>query len=213
MGASESALSRSHSARAADVISTVSERSEAVDPILETLKSLQITTPILQSPPTEGSLTDILVRKPPSSSNAVTVNPQVLLELFSIYRKWQDGKVQEINKNQEDIENKIEVTDALAVKLLQRLNFSVSAVKSASQHLSEVHSLEVEIGELKGRLTEVISNCDALCRRIASEGPESLRSSIKPFVLATADTGSSCNSSSEQVALNTDPHPPEPKLN
>ncbi|KAG6577209.1 hypothetical protein SDJN03_24783, partial [Cucurbita argyrosperma subsp. sororia] len=56
--------------RPADVISSVSERSEAVDPILERLKSLEITTPILQSPPTEGSLTDILVRKPPSSSSA-----------------------------------------------------------------------------------------------------------------------------------------------
>lgn len=75
-----------------------------------------------------------------------------------------------------------------------------------------VHALEVEIGELKGRLTEVISNCDALCRRIASEGPESLRSSIKPLVVATADSGSSCNSSSEQVDLNTNPQPQEPKL-
>lgn len=44
-----------------------------------------------------------------------------------------------------------------------------------------VHALQVEIGELKGRLTEVISNCDALCKRIASEGPESLRSSVTPF--------------------------------
>lgn len=51
-----------------------------------------------------------------------------------------------------------------------------------------VHALQVEIGELKGRLTEVISNCDALCKRIASEGPEPLRSSIKPFAIATADS-------------------------
>ncbi|KAG6600576.1 hypothetical protein SDJN03_05809, partial [Cucurbita argyrosperma subsp. sororia] len=212
MGASESSLSSSQKARPADVISTVSERSEAVDPILERLKSLKITTPILQSPPTEGSLTDILVRKPPSSSNAVTVNPQVLLELFSVYRNWQDERVQKINKNQEHIENKIEVTDALAVKLLQRLNFSVSAVKTASEHLSEVHALKVEIGELKGRLTEVISNCDAICKRISSEGPESLRLSIKPFVVATTNSGSSCNSSSQQVDLNANPHPQEPKL-
>ena len=38
---------------------------------------------------------------------------------------------------QEEIENKIDVADALAVKLLQRFNFSVSAMKTASQHLSE----------------------------------------------------------------------------
>jgi hypothetical protein len=38
---------------------------------------------------------------------------------------------------QEEIENKIEVADALAIKLLQRLNYSVSAMKTSSQHLSE----------------------------------------------------------------------------
>ena len=75
-----------------------------------------------------------------------------------------------------------------------------------------VHALKVEIGELKGRLTEVISNCDAICKRISSEGPESLRLSIEPFVVATTDSGSSCNSSSQQVDLNTNPHPQEPKL-
>lgn len=47
-----------------------------------------------------------------------------------------------------------------------------------------VHPLQIEVGELKGRLTEVISNCDALCKRISAEGPESLRSSVQPF---TAD--------------------------
>lgn len=45
-----------------------------------------------------------------------------------------------------------------------------------------VEPLQVEVGELKGRLREVISNCDALCKRIATEGPEALRSSVKPFV-------------------------------
>ena len=44
-----------------------------------------------------------------------------------------------------------------------------------------VQPLQIEVGELKGRLTEVISNCDALCKRIAAEGPEALRSSVKPF--------------------------------
>lgn len=47
-----------------------------------------------------------------------------------------------------------------------------------------VHGLQVELGELKGRLTEVINNCDSLCKRINSEGPESLRSTVTPFVLA-----------------------------
>eukprot|EP00258_Populus_trichocarpa_P045171 XP_024461190.1 uncharacterized protein LOC7480173 isoform X2 [Populus trichocarpa] len=134
---------------------------------------------------------------------AATVNPNVLLELISIYRDWQDGKVQQISMKQEEIENKIEVADALAIKLLQRLNYSVSAMKTSSQHLSEVHSLQVEIGELKGRLTEVMSNCDALCKRIATEGPESLRSSVKPF--ATAAVDSEIRSSSSSVLKSNPP--------
>ncbi|KAK9284369.1 hypothetical protein L1049_023540 [Liquidambar formosana] len=185
MGSAESTLLSS--LKSADEITTVSERPEGVDPILERLKSLKIATPILTSPPTESSLTDILVRKPSSSSVSGTLNPTVLLELFSMYRDWQEQKAQKISKKQEEIENKIEVVDALAIKLLQRFNYSVSAMKTASNHLSEVHALQVEIGELKGRLTEVISNCDTLCRRIAQEGPEPLRSSIKPFAVATGE--------------------------
>lgn len=61
-----------------------------------------------------------------------------------------------------------------------------------------VHALQVEIGELKGRLTEVISNCDALCKRIAAEGPESLRTSIKPFITSPSDLETSFRSSSAQ---------------
>ncbi|KAI9394594.1 hypothetical protein POPTR_005G116300v4 [Populus trichocarpa] len=197
MGASESSLSSSQ--KLTDEITTVTERSEAVDPILERLESLKITRPILTSPrKEEGSLTDILVRKASASSAPAAVNPNVLLELFSIYRDWLEAKVQQISKKQEEIGNKIEVADVLAIKLLQRFNYSVSAMKTASQNLSEVHSLQVEIGELKGRLTEVISNCDALCNRITSEGPESLRSSVKPFSTATADSEISSSSSSVQ---------------
>ncbi|GMI86371.1 hypothetical protein like AT5G66290 [Hibiscus trionum] len=189
MGASESVLSGSLSS-SADEITTISKRTETVDPILEKLKSLKITSPILTTPPTEGSLTDILVRKASSSSGKATVDPKVLVELLSMYRDWQEEKAQEIGKKQEEIENKIEVVDALAVKLLQRFNYSVSTMKTTSQHLSEVHTLQVELGELKGRLTEVLSNCDTLCKRITAEGPEPLRSSIKPFAVATANRSS-----------------------
>ncbi|XP_057784230.1 uncharacterized protein LOC131001681 isoform X1 [Salvia miltiorrhiza] len=185
MGASESSLTSSKISE--DGITTVSERAEGVDPILERLKSLKITTPILASAPAESTLTDILVRKPFSSSTSGTLDPNVLLELFTIYRDWQEEKAQKISKRQEEVENKIEVADALAVKLLQRFNYSVSAIKTTSNHLSEVHSLQVELGELKGRLTEVISNCDALCKRIASEGPESLQSSVRPLAAVTTD--------------------------
>ncbi|PNT26471.2 hypothetical protein POPTR_007G014000v4 [Populus trichocarpa] len=151
MGASESSLSSSQ--KMTDEITTVTERSEALDPILEKLKSLKITRPILTSTPKEeGSLNDILVRKASSSSALATVNPNVLLELISIYRDWQDGKVQQISMKQEEIENKIEVADALAIKLLQRLNYSVSAMKTSSQHLSEGTSQHTEWKWITDRL-------------------------------------------------------------
>ncbi|XP_006393831.2 uncharacterized protein LOC18013140 [Eutrema salsugineum] len=188
MGASDSTLLGAQEKRGGDVITTISHRSEIVDPVLENLKSLTVSTPILKSPPTESSLTDILVRKALSSSSSNTVDPQILVELFSIYREWQESKAQEITKRQEDIENKIEVADALATKLVQRFNHSVSAMRTTSQHLSQVHGLQVELGELKGRLTEVISNCDTLCKRINSEGPESLRSTVTPFALTPPDS-------------------------
>lgn len=56
-----------------------------------------------------------------------------------------------------------------------------------TKNLHAVHLLQVELGELKGRLTEVISNCDALCKRIAADGPESLKSSVKPFAVTSDD--------------------------
>ncbi|KAG8474576.1 hypothetical protein CXB51_031353 [Gossypium anomalum] len=188
MGASESSLA-AYSLSSADQISTISRRSETVDPVLEKLKSLRITSPILTTPPTDGSLTDILVRRPSSSSSQAAVNPKVFLELLSVYRDWQEEKAQTICKKQEDIEYKIEVADALAVKLRQSLNHSVSTMKTASQHLAEVHTLQVELGELKERLTEVLSNYEALCNRIAAEGPEPLRS-IKPFAVSTSNSTS-----------------------
>ncbi|GAA0162720.1 hypothetical protein LIER_18751 [Lithospermum erythrorhizon] len=99
------------------------------------------------------------------------VNPNVLLE--------------------EDIENKIDVADALSVKLLKRFNYSVSTMRTCFQDGVKVHGLQVELGELKGRVTKAISICDVLCKRIARERPESLQSSIKPFAPNSTDVESS----------------------
>lgn len=194
MGSSESTLSSSSSQQPIDEITTVSKRIHGVDPLLQRFNSLQITTPILTSTPsnsTDATLTDILIKKKPtstSSSATGALDPKVLLELFSMYREWQEEKSKGIAQRQEEIENKIEVADALSMKLLQRFNYSLSAMRTTAHHLSEVQPLQVEVGELKGRLTEVISNCDALCKRIAAEGPESLRSSVKPFSISISDT-------------------------
>ncbi|XP_031478399.1 uncharacterized protein LOC116249306 [Nymphaea colorata] len=194
MGTSDSKFLRS---QAVDEITTVSERVEAIDPLLERLRSLKITTPILKTPPTESSLTDILVRKPSSSSNPGALDPKALLELFTVYYNWQEDKAKKISEKQEELESKIEIADALAIKLLQRFNYSLSAMRTTAQHLSNVHQLQVEVGELKGRLTEVLSNCDALCKRINVEGPESLRSTLKPF--STGRKQIDCHFSSEMV--------------
>lgn len=202
MGSSESTLLPSQ--KSDDGITTVSERFEDVDPVLEKLRSLQIASPILTSESTESSLTDILVRKPSTASTTGIgiVDPKVILELFSVYQELQEKQAQSINKRQEDLENKIELADALALKLHQRYNYSVSAMKTTSAHLSGVDELQVELGELKGRLTEVMSNCDSLCKRIAAAGPEPLRSSIKPFAAdlkATASPSSTLNGASLQL--------------
>lgn len=195
MGASESLpLSKQQQQRLqfpiVDEITTVNERVDGVDPIVRRLQTLKIAEPILKSPPpssSESSLTDILVKKPSSSSSSSSssisgnLDPKVLLELFSIYREWQEEKAKKISQKQEEIEIRIETADALAVKLLQRFNYSVSSMRTTAHNFAEVQPLQVEVGELKGRLTEVISNCDALCKRIATEGPEGLRLSVKPF--------------------------------
>ncbi|MFS8034002.1 hypothetical protein Hanom_Chr17g01576101 [Helianthus anomalus] len=189
MGSSESTLINSSQKNSEeDGITTVSERIKDVDPVLQKLRSLTIASPILTtSASTESSLTDILVRKPSTSSNTTgIVDPKVLLELFTVYQELQEKQAQNINKRQEEIENKIEVADALALKLLRRYNYSLSAMKTTATHLSGVDELQVELGVLKGRLTEVVSNCDALCKRIVADGPEPLCSSVKPFAAAAA---------------------------
>ncbi|PWA57270.1 hypothetical protein CTI12_AA410360 [Artemisia annua] len=140
--------------------------------------------------------------------NLCLIDPKVVLELFSMYQELQEKQAQNINKRQEEIENKIELADALALKLLQRYNYSLSAMKTTSSHLSGVDELQVELGELKGRLTEVMSNLDGLCKRIVSGGPEPLRSSVKPFAAAAADLKPSAGISS---TLNGAPLQPKPE--
>ncbi|KAJ3679832.1 hypothetical protein LUZ60_016110 [Juncus effusus] len=193
MGASESSFlskqSPAQQSQFVDEITTVSERIQGVDPLVERIRALKIATPLLKSSPqSETSLTDILLKKPSSSSSvAGSLNPNVFLELFSIYREWQEQKVKNISDKQEEIENKIETVDALAAKLLQRFTYSVSAMKSTSQNLAQVSQLQVEVGVLKGRLNEVISNCDAIYKRISTQGPDELRFSTPPFTSSFAN--------------------------
>ncbi|VAH94783.1 unnamed protein product [Triticum turgidum subsp. durum] len=186
MGASESLPARQPPQQQrpqwADEITTVSDgRRDAAneDPLLRRIRSLTIAPPLLSGQPaagseTETSFTDILVRKPSGSSSAASGNlsPNLMFELFAMYREWQEEMAKEISGRQGELENKIETADALAVKLLQRFNYSVSSMRSTSHNLAEVHPLQVEVGELKGR-----------------EGPESLRTSVEPFTTGILGTG------------------------
>ncbi|CAH1433776.1 unnamed protein product [Lactuca virosa] len=62
-----------------------------------TLSNSQLqATPISTSASTESSLTEILVRKPSSSSDS---DRKVLLELFSMYQEWKEKQAQNINKD------------------------------------------------------------------------------------------------------------------
>ncbi|MBA0688299.1 hypothetical protein Goari_006099, partial [Gossypium aridum] len=99
----------------------------------------------------------------------------VFLELLSVYRDWQEEKAQTICKKQEDIEYKIEVADALATSpKFKPLSF---------------HNEDCFTTFSRRRLTEVLSNYEALCNRIAAEGPEPLRS-IEPFAVSTSNSTS-----------------------
>ncbi|GJM96466.1 hypothetical protein PR202_ga13305 [Eleusine coracana subsp. coracana] len=149
MGASESLLSKLPPQQSrpqwADEITTVSEgrRDDTdADPLLRRIQSLTIAPPLLSGQSeseAESSLTDILVRKPSDSSSAASgnLNPNVLAELFSMYREWQEENAKKISQKQEEIENKIETADALAVKLLKRYNYSVSSMRSTSHNLAK----------------------------------------------------------------------------
>ncbi|MBA0655538.1 hypothetical protein Goklo_008012, partial [Gossypium klotzschianum] len=167
-----------------DQISTISQRSETVDPVLEKLKSLSITSPILTTPPADGSLTDILVRRPSSSSSqggpqekAQTICKKQVCHPLDKFCELENNccsRMGGLVLLWEDIEYKIEVADALA---------------TSPKFKPLIHTLQVELRELKERLTEVLSNYEALCNRIAAEGPEPLRS-IEPFAVSTSNSTS-----------------------
>lgn len=184
MGAANSSLSAGSTLPPGDEITTVSERVDGEDPIRERIRSLEIASPLLKSDPetSDNSLKDILLKKPSSDPSALSaLDSKFLYELFSLYRDWVEKRTVKICQKQEEIENKIETVDALAVKLLQRFNYSTAAMRTTANNLSEVQQLQVDVGVLKGRLTEVISNCDSLCKRIAA-GPGSgdLIMTVKP---------------------------------
>ncbi|KAI4974065.1 hypothetical protein ZWY2020_041846, partial [Hordeum vulgare] len=112
-GASESLLARQQQQQrpqSADKITTVSDgRRDAADedPLLRRIRSLTIALSLLSSQPAAGSKTDtsfthILVRKPSGSSSDASGlyprhSPNLMFELFAMYREWQEEMAMEIS--------------------------------------------------------------------------------------------------------------------
>ncbi|MCO5609045.1 hypothetical protein L7F22_063266, partial [Adiantum nelumboides] len=72
----------------------------------------------------------------------------------------------------EDLSNKIEVVEALAVKLLQRFNSSLCLMKASATDLEDVHSIKMEFKEMKGRFKDVLGHYNALVKSINEDGPD-----------------------------------------
>lgn len=169
--------------RAQEPITTVAKRTEEVDLLLEKLKGLEVVRPLLKSPPAEVGLKDLLLRHAHGSEHG-SLDPTTTAALLTLYQEWQRVTSEKINKNQEDLRNKIDMVEALAVKLLQRFNSSLRMMKASATDLEDVHAIKVEVGEMKGRLREVVENYNVLEKRINADGPDFLKVAAKPLAIS-----------------------------
>ncbi|KAG0504997.1 hypothetical protein M758_N003500 [Ceratodon purpureus] len=138
MGAADSKLVSSEGL--VDVIETIRAggSSEELDPCIERLQNLHVAGPILKSPKGESSLTDVLLQRNVSQSvDYGTIDATTTAELLSLYQEWQRLTAAEVSKNQKEIGFKIDAVEAVAMKLLQRLNYSASVMKTSAVHLQD----------------------------------------------------------------------------
>eukprot|EP00250_Pteridium_aquilinum_P008737 c18171_g1_i4 orf=136-684(+) len=182
MGITDSKLSSLPQMPSAEGITTVANRTLEVDPLLEKLKALEIATPLLKSPPAEVGLKDLLLRHAHGSEHG-SLDPTTTASLLTLYQEWQRVTAEKLNKNQEDLKNKIDVVEALVIKLLQRFNSSLRRMKASAADLEDVHSIKVEVKEMKGRLKEVLGHYNDLVKSINAEGPDFLRADAKPLAM------------------------------
>ncbi|KAG0612513.1 hypothetical protein M758_6G033500 [Ceratodon purpureus] len=148
--------------------------------------------PTLRSPGEESSLTDILLQPKLSQSDSVNyaaLDATTTAELLSLYQEWQRRNAAKVSKNQEEIGFKIDAVEAVAMKLLQRLNYSASVMKTSAAHLQDVEHLKVEVREMKRALNIVLGNYEALCKRVEMQGPEFLRGTTRPSSRASSTIG------------------------
>ncbi|CAM6043786.1 unnamed protein product [Sphagnum compactum] len=179
MGANDSKRISS-GAPALDVITTIQRRSAVpqLDPCLERLQQLRVAEPLLKPPSVENSLTDILLQRNTSQSRSFeygSSNASTTAELLEMYQEWQHVTAAQVSKKQAELGFQIEGVEAVAMKLLQRLNYSASVIKTSAAYLQDVQGLKVEVREMKAGLNNVLESYEALCKRVEAQGPDFLQ--------------------------------------
>ncbi|KAG0612510.1 hypothetical protein M758_6G033500 [Ceratodon purpureus] len=187
MGAADSKLISSEGV--ADVIETIraGRSGEEVDPCLERLQNLRVALlvePSKRKPDVSHARCVNNITWPTAALDATTT-----AELLSLYQEWQRRNAAKVSKNQEEIGFKIDAVEAVAMKLLQRLNYSASVMKTSAAHLQDVEHLKVEVREMKRALNIVLGNYEALCKRVEMQGPEFLRGTTRPSSRASSTIG------------------------
>jgi len=178
MGAADSKLGSPEALT--DVIETINagRSSEEVDPCIERLQNLSV-----------ALLVEPKKRKPDVSHArcvnniawpAGTIDATTTAHLLSLYQEWQRLTAAKVSKNQEEIGFKIDAVEAVAMKLLQRLNYSASVMKTSATHLQDVEYLKVEVREMKRALNIVLERYETLCKRVEQQGPDFLRGTTRP---------------------------------
>jgi hypothetical protein len=110
------------------------------------------------------------IRLAVGSSNASTT-----AELLEMYQEWQRVTATQVSKKQAELGFQIEGVEAVAMKLLQRLNYSASVIKTSAAYLQDVQGLKVEVREMKAGLNNVLESYEALCKRVEAQGPDFLQ--------------------------------------
>jgi len=185
MGVTDSKLLSSE--EGVDEITTIKGRSaEELDPCLEKLRNLRVALlvePKKRKPDVSHSRSVNNITWPTGALDASTT-----AELLALYQEWQRLTAAQVSKNQLEIGFKIDAVEAVAMKLLQRLNYSASVMKTSAAHLEEVQYMKVEVREMKQALNSVLDNYEALCKRIELQGPDFLRPINRPVSRASSSS-------------------------
>ncbi|XP_024395136.1 uncharacterized protein [Physcomitrium patens] len=175
---------------------------EGLDPCIERLQNLSVAEPLLKSPVGESSLTDVLLERNFPQSRSVdygSLDATTTAQLLSLYQEWQRLTADQVSKKQEEIGFKIDAVEAVAMKLLQRLNYSASVMKTSAASLQDVQYLKVEVLEMKKALNIVLEKYEALCKRVEQQGPDFLSGPTRAPAFTALGTEISLSEALQQI--------------